>query len=87
MTINQIVAGKCRRKKRETVFRKKKKKGKNVKCIQMDENVDWIFIWRAKEVTILILVIIAGIRAARFFLLHDTKTGKMYQMKTKRTKW
>jgi hypothetical protein len=29
----------------------------------------------------------AGIRVARFFLVHDTKTGKMYQMNTKCTKW
>jgi hypothetical protein len=26
-------------------------------------------------------------RVARFFLVHDTKTGKMYQMNTKCTKW
>jgi hypothetical protein len=26
-------------------------------------------------------------RVARFFLLHDTKTGKVYQMNTKCTKW
>jgi hypothetical protein len=26
-------------------------------------------------------------RVARFFLVHDTKTGKMYQIKTKCTKW
>jgi hypothetical protein len=27
------------------------------------------------------------IRVARFFMVHDTKTGKMYQMNTKCTKW
>jgi hypothetical protein len=26
-------------------------------------------------------------RVARFFLVHDTKTEKMYQMNTKSTKW
>jgi hypothetical protein len=26
-------------------------------------------------------------RVARFFLVHDTKTGKMYQMNTKCTRW
>jgi hypothetical protein len=27
-----------------------------------------------------------GCRVARFFLMHDTKAGKMYQMNTKRSK-
>jgi hypothetical protein len=26
-------------------------------------------------------------RVARFLLVHDTKTGKMFQMSTKCTKW
>jgi hypothetical protein len=26
-------------------------------------------------------------RVARFFLVHDTKTGKMYQIDSKRTQW
>jgi hypothetical protein len=33
------------------------------------------------------IIVIAGCRVARFFLVHDTKTGKMYQMNTKCTKW
>jgi hypothetical protein len=28
-----------------------------------------------------------GTRVARFFLVHDTKIGKMYQMTSKCTKW
>jgi hypothetical protein len=30
---------------------------------------------------------LAGGRVARFFMVHDTKTGKMHQMNTKCTKW
>jgi hypothetical protein len=31
--------------------------------------------------------VLAITRVARFFLVHDTKAGKMYQMNTKCTKW
>jgi hypothetical protein len=32
-------------------------------------------------------IISGGCRVAGFFLVHDTKTGKMYQMNRKCTKW
>jgi hypothetical protein len=43
---------------------------------------DPLLLWVAR-------VTIAGLgtRVARFFLAHDTKTGKMYQMRISCTKW